>query len=269
MKCTKNHYTEYKELPDFDNYKIYLQKEDFDKAKNTNIVYALQKILNQKNKNNTKLIKDTALDFFKNQNLSKVMFEAVDLIKQKKYDQIREKLNHALNAGHDTDFGLNYVEDVEKRYNEDRRNLISYGYSVLDEYTGGGIGPGELAVIVANSGIGKSFLLSHITTRMLINGIKVVYYNLEDNASYIGRRIDSILMKDTNENIKYKLDELKKIIDKKIKANLIVKDFPSHVSNINHFMRHFNHLHLIDFKPDIVIIDYGDIIDNVKQKNSD
>lgn len=269
VKKLKYHYDEFRELPDVDNFKIYITKEIENKTTKTNIVYTLKKIYKQKRTNNTDLIKETATDFFKNQNLKKVIFESVDLLEEREYDTIRQKINDAMRAGEEHELGLDYTKDVEKRYEENDRDTISYGYSILDNYTNGGIAPGELAVILAPSGTGKTYFMNHIALRMLLNKKKLVYYNLEDDQSYVAVRLDGILMKESTHNLKYKIDDLKEKIDKNVHSNIIIKDFPSQISNINHFMSHYERLKLINFNPDIVFVDYGDIIGSVHSRQQD
>lgn len=269
VKKLKDHYNDFKELPDVDNFKIYITQEIENKSTKINVVHTLKKIYEQRRTNNTDLIKKTATDFFKNQNLGKAIFECVDLWKDKRYEEIRNKINKALTSGEEQDVGLSYIEDIDERYEEMKRDTISFGYKILDKYTGGGIAGGELAVIVAPSGTGKTFLMNHMALRMLREGKKVVYYNLEDNKNYIALRLDSILMKDSTQNMRNRIDELKEKISKDIRSNIYIQDFPSQITNVNHLISHYDRLKLLHFHPDVIFVDYGDILGSVHPRQQD
>jgi superfamily II DNA or RNA helicase len=43
----------------------------------------------------------------------------------------------------------------------------------------GGLGPGELGVVVAPSGVGKTWILCKIAAAAVKNGLNVVHYTLE------------------------------------------------------------------------------------------
>ena len=58
--------------------------------------------------------------------------------------------------------GHEYIQHIEDRYSETARETVSTGWEVIDELTQGGLGGGELGVIVAPAGVGKTWVLAAI-----------------------------------------------------------------------------------------------------------
>ena len=84
----------------------------------------------------------------------------------------------------------------------------------------GGLGAGELGVVVAPAGIGKSWVLSAMGAYAISQGLNVVHYTLELNEAYVGLRYDSIFTGVESQNLKYHKEEvMEKLFD--LKGNLI------------------------------------------------
>jgi len=68
-----------------------------------------------------------------------------------------------------------------------------------------------------------------MASRIAKAGYSVAYANLEDDETYIGRRIDSILTGISTHNTKHHLDKVKKrVFD--IDGNVYIKDFPMNIT---------------------------------------
>lgn len=100
-------------------------------------------------------IKEETLNFCKNQALRKAIIESADLIKHSRYDDIKHLIDTAMKAGADTNIGHNYIQSLDDRYEESIRDVIPTPWDAVNDLTEGGLGKGELGVIVAPAGIGK------------------------------------------------------------------------------------------------------------------
>ena len=60
--------------------------------------------------------------------------------------------------GSSRDIGHDYVEGLEERLTESVRDVVSTSWDVINEVMDGGLGKGELGVIVVH-GIGKTWML--------------------------------------------------------------------------------------------------------------
>lgn len=204
-------------------------------------------------------VKDVSLDFCKKQKLKEAMIKSVGLIQNASYDEVSKVINDALKLGNDNDLGYDYLLDFEQRFELKSRNAVSTGWDLIDGITRGGIGRGELGVVIAPTGAGKSMALVHLGAAALKQGLNVVYYSLELGDEVIGSRFDSCLTGFPLSNL---ADYKEHILDtvKDIKGKLIIKEYPTKSATTNTIKHHLEKLQRKDIKIDMVIVDYGDLL---------
>lgn len=108
---------------------------------------------------NSDIIKETSTKFFKQQNLTKALFEAQDIIKQgssENYEEIESIIRDALEINSEESTTFKIFENWEECLTKDSQVTIPTGYELLDSKLGGGIRKGELGIIIAPTGIGKA-----------------------------------------------------------------------------------------------------------------
>ena len=204
-------------------------------------------------------IKDISLDFCKKQKLKEAMIKSVGLIQNSSYDEISKIINDALKLGTDNNHGYDFILDFEKRFHLMARNPVTTGWELIDNITKGGLGRGELGVVIAPTGAGKSMALVHLGAQALLQGLNVVHYTLELQDKVVALRYDSCLTGIPISNVK----DQKEIVwngIKDIKGKLIVKEYPTKSATTNTIKHHLEKLKRKDFKIDLVIVDYGDLI---------
>jgi replicative DNA helicase len=210
-------------------------------------------------------VKDEILKFCKNQEIKQAIMDSVSLLKHGNFDEIKTKIDRAMKAGADTNIGLEYVTDVAARYNEAARHTITTGWDVIDDLMDGGLAPGELGVVMAPAGIGKSWLLINIGANAVKAGKTVIHYTLELNENYVGQRYDSVLTGIPAQNLKnYREDIEAKMLT--LKGDLIVKYYPTKSVGVMGLKAHIEKTIMLGKKPDLVIVDYGDLLKvNIKK----
>jgi len=209
-------------------------------------------------------IKDTALDFCKKQKLKEALIKSVDLIKSSSYDEVSKVIDNALKLGSDNTLGYDYIADFEKRFIKKHRGPITTGWADIDDIVKGGLGKGELGVVVAPTGAGKSMVLVHLGAQALKAGKNVLHYTLELADTVVAGRYDSAI---TGVELKNLTVFKEKIYDevKDIEGKLIVKEYPTRSASIQTIKNHIDKLRRREFNPDVIIVDYGDLI---KPENS-
>lgn len=220
---------------------------------------------------NVEHIKKRAYTYFKKKSLKNCIMKMVVNWKNGQYDSFKTDLEEALRAGEPKETGHNYVDDMEKRLIADFRNPISAMESI-DKYIGGGLSQGEMGIVLAPTGGGKSMVLVKFATTALLAGKKVLYYTLELSEKAVGNRFDACInqlpIKDVWDFADVILENGKKI--KNAGGSLVIKGFPSGQASINTLMSHVRTLKINDnFVPDIIFIDYGDLLkplDNYSEK---
>jgi len=204
-------------------------------------------------------IKDVSLDFCRKQKLKEAMIKSVGLIQNSSYDEISKIINDALKLGTDNNHGYDFILDFAKRFEITARNPLSTGWELIDGITKGGLGKGELGVVIAPTGAGKSMALVHLGAEALKAGKNVVHYSLELQDKVVALRYDScisgIMLSDVKEQKELVWENIKDI-----KGKLIVKEYPTKSATTNTIKNHLEKLKRKDFRVDMVIIDYGDLI---------
>ena len=204
-------------------------------------------------------VKDKALEFCRKQNLKGAMLKSVDLLQTCSFDEISTIINDALVLGSDSNFGYDYLTDFEKRFEIKSRNPISTGWNEIDGICRDGLGCGELGVVIAPTGAGKSMVLTHLGANALMRGVNVVHYTLELSDTTIASRYDSCIT-GVPLNDLFSFKEL--IFDKveSIKGKLIVKEYPTKSASTRTIKNHLEKLVTRGINPGLVIVDYGDLL---------
>lgn len=109
------------------------------------------------------LIEGYSEKFFKQQNLTKAINKAYDIIKlgdSERYNDIEDIVRKALETNNHRDLGFHVFDNMEEALKEDYRCTIPTGADMLDDAFYGGLGKGELGIIIAPSSVGKAQPLS-------------------------------------------------------------------------------------------------------------
>ncbi len=204
-------------------------------------------------------IKSTSLDFCRKQKLKEAMLRSVKLLQKSSFDEIAQVINDALKLGSDSDFGHDYLKDFEQRFIYKSRNPVPTGWDELDAITHQGLGSGELGVVIAPTGAGKSMALVHIGAQAIINKKNVVYYTLELGETIVGQRFDSCITNVPLGDLRtFKEEIFEKVQD--LEGKLIVKEYPTKSASVNSLKNHVEKLMNRNFKPDVIIVDYADLL---------
>ncbi len=149
------YYKEYKVPPTLDVFKTKALEITRDVMK-MSIVEALREVMKYTDSEDLSYIKDETLKFCKNQCIKRAILDSVDALKKGDYDAIKLKIDNAMKAGEPVPEGYDYVGSVETRYQEASRDTIPTPWPVVNDIAGGGFAKGELVIVVAGPGAGKS-----------------------------------------------------------------------------------------------------------------
>jgi hypothetical protein len=215
-------------------------------------------------------IKDAAITFFKVQKTKEAIGKYADLLETGELDVFKSKIDDCFRLGVDLESGLDYRQDVEKRYEDDQRDgVCTSGWPDVDALTDGGpIAKGEVAIYMAPTGKGKSMRLVHTGSANLFAGKSVLYYSLELKDSVIARRFDACNFGIKLQNLKSKTGLMKKYIDE-IPGKLYVKHFPMYSASAQTLENHYQKMIENGIKIDLVIIDYLDLLISSSKKQDD
>ena len=252
------YHKEYKSSPTLEVMKVKLEKVDHDVLKEQ-IIQHLKDAWKFTESTDLDYIKDQALDFCKNQEIKRAILASVELLKNGDYEGIKAKVDGALKAGADKDIGHDYMTSIEERYTDAVRDVQATPWEVINELTDGGLGRGELGVMVAPAGIGKSWALMNVGADAVKKGKTVLHYTLELNEAYVGLRYDSVITGIANQNLKHYQEDIKEQLSK-LNGELIIKHYPTKTISVMGLRSHVEKCIMQGKKPDVFIVDYADLL---------
>jgi replicative DNA helicase len=197
--------------------------------------------------------------FCKNQMLKKALLQSVELLQAGDYDSIKFMIESAMKAGQDKNLGHEYNKDLETRYREEYRVTIPTPWNEFNELLQGGLGNGDFGLIFGNPGGGKSWALVALGGHAVKMGFNVIHYTLELGEDYVGRRYDSYFTQIPVNVIIPNKDKVEKVLEK-LPGNLIIKEYAPGKASISTVESHIKKCIDLDFKPDLIIIDYVDLL---------
>ncbi len=258
VKQTKQYFLEFKKEPTLEALKISIEDIQDDILK-TSVISNLKDVYNYREADDLDFVQKKMIEFCKNQSLKNAILKSVDLLQIGEYDKIKTVIDKAMKAGTLSDLGHDYINELLSRFEESTRDTIKTPWDVINDVMDGGLGKGELGVVVAPAGIGKTWFLQSIGADAVKRGKSVVHYTLELNQAYVGLRYDTIFTGIPTANLKYSMSDVEKIISK-LTGNLLIKYFPTRTASVQTLSAHLKNLELHDKMPDVVLVDYADIL---------
>jgi len=191
--------------------------------------------------------------------------EGVD--KKRTQESIPTLLQEALAVSFDTNIGHDYFENADDRFAHyhSQETGIKFDIDLLNKITDGiGLRNKTLTCLAAETGGGKSLVMSHIAAATLMQGKNVLIISMEMSEFSYAERIDANLF---NTPIK----QLRNIdqgtfnsrmgkITSRTTGKLIVKEYPTSGAHAGHFRALIEDLkQKRGFVPDLIVIDYLNI----------
>jgi replicative DNA helicase len=233
------------------------------------IVDYLQRIRHNPNMGDLEYVKDKALDFCRKQAFRGALEEAVDLIQIDKFDSVMDLMRTALAVGTTPSVGHDFFEDMESRFVRVNRSPIPTGISQIDskDILNGGLGKGEIGVITAATGVGKSHMLVSLGAAALRGGFNVIHYTFELTETSCGLRYDSNLCQIPSNQVSDRKEEVMEFYKEKSGnlGKLMIKEYPTGAASAQTLRSHIEKLSLKGFIPHVLIIDYADIMRSSRQ----
>ena len=186
---------------------------------------------------------------------------------QGRLDEIERAITEANRIGRvDMDVGVDWVASLAERTVQRRTHKPpkrwGTGVVELDDLLRGGLSAGELGVVVAAPGAGKSTFLVTVTTHVMNLGGTVIYYSFEMNEPDLVDRIDSAATSVPMDELGRKADhverEVKAWLDR-CKGACVVKKFPARSTSTKEVRAHLEYLRADKgIAPTALVFDYAD-----------
>jgi replicative DNA helicase len=265
IQMIKEYHKKYDHTPSFDTLeqvaKSELQQETAIKV----VLDTIKKIKNAPIEG-ADFVQEKALKFCKQQELQRVMKQAQKIIdggEFENYDTLEEMVREALLVGSKDTTMMNVFSNLDQVLDEDYRHPIPMGIPGIDRLLKGGLAKGELGVILAPTGVGKSTILTKISNHAYNLGFNVLQIFFEDNPQIIQRKHFTLWTKIHPDELSQRKDEVitkVKEIESTMPNQLILKKIPSDTVTMNQIKNEVRKLIADGTKIDMIVLDYIDCI---------
>jgi len=266
-------YDKYKDFPTM-NLLVTIVRDDLregtDIILRDQIVEYLHRIKVNPNAGDLDFVKEKALDFCKKRALQEALESAVEMIASERYEAVVDLMKDAIALGSPSTVGHNFFDDIDARFMQIHRATCPTGIKQLDkkDVLNGGLGRGEIGVITANTGVGKSHFLVHVGCEALRVGKNVVHYTFELSEHAVGLRYDSNFCNIPSNDVRGRKEEVLKMYESMELGRLIIKEYPTGAASVVTLRNHIEKLMLKSFTPSLIIIDYADIMRSTRKYDS-
>ena len=272
----KNYYERKGNVPSYEMMEIEL-RDISHSEKETEIYLAILEKVKTTESDGVERIRELAEKFFRQQNIIKTANEILKIAGNgdtDKYEACVGLLNDAMAKGIHNDFGESLFDHLNETLSDDYRVPIPTGIGKIDEVLEGGLGKGELGVIIGPTSFGKTSLTTAMASYAACNKWKVLQIVFEDRIKQIQRkhigRITGIEAKDLSKpsNIDYVRATIDSFPQKEeLQKNLRIVKFPSGEKTARQIERYIKKLINSGFKPDLTIIDYFECLEHETDKS--
>ena len=270
IQMVKEYYLKYDHTPSFETLEQ-ITKSELQQATASKIVLDTIKKIKDAPIDGVGFVQEKALKFCKQQELQKVMGKAQKIIdggEFENYDTLEEMVKTALQVGAKDTSMLDVFSNLDQVLEEDYRHPIPMGIPGIDRLLKGGLAKGEIGVILAPTGVGKSTILTKMANHAFNLGFNVLQIFFEDNSKVIQRKHFTLWTKIHPDDLSEKKDEVMrrvKEIEESMPNKLILKKLPSDTMTMLQIKNQIRKMVSDGIKIDMVVLDYIDCI--VPDKN--
>ena len=270
IQMIREYYTKYDHTPSFETLEQ-ITKSELQQEIASKIVLDTIKKIKDAPIDGVAFVQEKALKFCKQQELQKVMTKAQKIIdggEFENYDALEEMVRGALQVGAKDTSSMDVFSNIDQVLDEDYRHPIPMGIPGIDRLLKGGLAKGEIGVILAPTGVGKSTILTKIANHAFNLGNNVLQIFFEDNPKVIQRKHYTLWTKIHPDELSEKRDEvIKKVkdIEESMPNKLIMNKLPSDTVTMSQIKNQIRKMVADGNKIDMVLLDYIDCV--VPDKN--
>jgi len=265
LQMTKEYYSKYESTPTFDTLEQ-IVKSEITQELVAKIVLDTLKQVKEAPFEGVTFVQEKALKFCKQQELQKAMDKAQKIINEgdfESYDKVEGLVREALQVG-ERDTGITDIfSNLDTVLDEDFRHPIPIGIPGIDKLLKGGLAKGEIGVILAPTGVGKTTILTKIANTAFNLGYNVLQIFFEDNPKIVQRKHFTLWTGiPPDDLVLHKEEVMSKINDihDTMKNELILKKLASDSMTMNQIKNQVRKMIADGTKIDLVLLDYIDCV---------
>ena len=265
LQLTKEYYSKYDCTPSFETLGQVV-KSEFPQELMLKILNDTIKQIQDSSIEGASFVQEKALKFCKQQELQKAIVKSQKILDNGEFENY-EKLEELFRAAIQIGENGNKIEDVfnnlDDVLNEDFRHPIPMGISGIDKLLKGGLAKGELGVILAPTGVGKTTVLSKIANSAFNNGYNVLQLFFEDNPKVIQRKHFTMwtgIAPDELPSHREEVLEKARQVKEEMTNKLFLKKLPSDQFTMNQIKNMIRKMIADGHRIDMIVLDYIDCI---------
>ena len=265
MQMVKEYYVKYEHTPTFATLEQ-LTKSEISSPMAQKMVFDMLKDVKDAPIEGSDFVQEKSLKFCKQQELQKVMAKAQKIIDKgdfESYDHLEEMVREALQVGEVDTGTADVFSNLDVVLDDDYRHPIPMGVPGIDNLMKGGLAKGEIGVILAPTGVGKTTFLTKISNHAFNLGYNVLQVFFEDNPKIIQRKHFTLWTGIAPDNLSnHKDDVMNKVkeIKENTKNSLTLKKLPSDTLTMNQIKNQARKMIAEGNKIDMIVVDYIDCI---------
>ena len=270
IQMIREYYLKYEHVPNFETLEQLTKSEIKQELASKIIIDTINKIKGVSIEG-SEFVQEKAMKFCKQQELQKVMVKAQKIIDDgefENYDTLERLVREALLVGEREDNMSDVFYNLDEVLNEDYRHPVPMGIPGIDRLLKGGLAKGEIGVVLAPTGVGKSTLLTKIANHAFNIGNNVLQIFFEDNPKIIQRKHITLWTKvhpdelsERKAEVMVKVNEVKDSMENK----LILKKLPSDTVTMGQIKNQIRKMIAEGINIDVILLDYIDCV--VPEKN--
>ena len=270
IQMVKEYYIKYDHTPSFETLEQITKSELQNQMASKIVLDTISKI-KESPLDGSNFVQEKALKFCKQQELQKVMKKAQKIIdggEFENYDTLEEMVKEALMVGSKDTSMMDVFSNIDQVLEEDYRHPIPMGIPGIDRLLKGGLAKGEIGVILAPTGVGKSTILTKISNHAFNLGNNVIQIFFEDNPKVIQRKHFTLWTKVHPDELSERKEEViskVKNIEETMDNKLELKKLPSDTRTMSQIKNEIRKLISDGMRVDMVVLDYIDCV--VPDKN--
>jgi replicative DNA helicase len=265
LQMIKEYHKKYESTPNFDTLEQIVKSEISQEMVAKIVLDTLTQVKDAPFEGST-FVQEKALKFCKQQELQKAMDKAQKIITQGdfvSYDKVEGLVRDALQVGEIDKGQTDIFANLDTVLDEDYRHPIPMGIKGIDKLLKGGLAKGEIGVILAPTGVGKTTILSKISNTAFNLGYNVLQIFFEDNPKIIQRKhftmwtgIEPDNLVQNKEEVMSKITEIKETMQNR----LVLKKLASDTMTMSQIKNQVRKMIADGIKIDMVLLDYIDCV---------
>jgi hypothetical protein len=259
VRTALDFFRQHRGTPTIDVFRIHMHP--LPEALKVEVVGVLKSAHDALGSSDLELIKEQTVDFCQTQVIKRAIEQSTTLINDGRKDEALKLIEEAGKAGQDGDLGYDYLGDIDRRYVKKEFQAIPTAWPVLNALMkkGAGLPKRKFGLVMAPSGVGKTWVLVAMGAHALKAGYTVLHYTLELDEDDVALRYDSTLTSIGMDELDTRVEDIKDRLAQ-YPGKLYIKEYPEGQLSIEGLRASIERHRMMGINPDVVIVDYLDLM---------